>query len=561
MSGHRRSRPYNKCNRTGRNTTSKSNNVLTSLNCIYTNATSLNGSKRCELEATVAEEQPHLVFVSETWFGPDSAPNIPGYELMRQDRGSRGGGVAIYAHRKIEAAEVSDLRLRTELASATTLEATWCEIHIGNERVIAGCIYRPPTSSTQTDDEIINCLTCLASALEEKRITGTLVAGDFNLPAVSWADGYPCVRGNERSPGARLVDALEDLFLVQGVSAPTFTRANGDEKNALDLVIYEADSRVDSINHGPGLSTTKQQHQLLRWSYRLNCELKMAAVLPRPNYAKGDYRAMNEHFAATDWETTLGARSFQDAYDLLVNIIKEAERQHIPMTSRKDGKSAPWLNSELKALIKEKRSLWQINRACGGKDTVKSERYRVLVKSIRSKLVSAVNNYELELANDKKNPKRIYHYIRMRQKTKPGLELLQEAEGVVTSRAEIASTMNVHFASCFVVEPPTEDEHLPDFAARTTASITDCLVTITDIEQRLKALDAHKSPGGDGMHAAVFKECAGSLAVPLAHLFRRSLDESNLPSSWLEANVTPIYKKGSRASKENYRPISLTSVV
>ena len=87
--------------------------------------------------------------------------------------------------------------------------------------------------------------------------------------------------------------------------------------------------------------------------------------------------------------------------------------------------------------------------------------------------------------------------------------IARATEGVVTSRAEIASTRNVHFASCFVVEPPPEDEHLPDFAARTTASIT-------DIEQRLKAFDAHKSPGADVMHAAVFKKFAGSLAVPLA---------------------------------------------
>ena len=51
-----------------------------------------------------------------------------------------------------------------------------------------------------------------------------------------------------------------------------------------------------------------------------------------------------------------------------------------------------------------------------------------------------------------------------------------------------------------------------------------------------------------------------SLAVPLAHLYRRSLDTGLLPQDWTVARVVPIYKKGDRQSPSNYRPISLTAV-
>jgi hypothetical protein len=34
-----------------------------------------------------------------------------------------------------------------------------------------------------------------------------------------------------------------------------------------------------------------------------------------------------------------------------------------------------------------------------------------------------------------------------------------------------------------------------------------------------------------------------------------------LPEDWLDAIVVPLYKKGSKSRSENYRPISLTSVV
>ena len=39
------------------------------------------------------------------------------------------------------------------------------------------------------------------------------------------------------------------------------------------------------------------------------------------------------------------------------------------------------------------------------------------------------------------------------------------------------------------------------------------------------------------------------------------LDCSNIPADWIHANVTPIYKKGAKNLAENYRSISLTSLV
>ena len=48
------------------------------------------------------------------------------------------------------------------------------------------------------------------------------------------------------------------------------------------------------------------------------------------------------------------------------------------------------------------------------------------------------------------------------------------------------------------------------------------------------------------------------LAKPLALLFNKSLEKSEIHIDWKKANVTPIFKKGDRSSIENYRPVSLT---
>ena len=49
-------------------------------------------------------------------------------------------------------------------------------------------------------------------------------------------------------------------------------------------------------------------------------------------------------------------------------------------------------------------------------------------------------------------------------------------------------------------------------------------------------------------------------STPLAHLFNISL-QGIVPLEWKEANIIPLFKKGSRNKSVNYRPVSLTSVI
>ena len=86
-------------------------------------------------------------------------------------------------------------------------------------------------------------------------------------------------------------------------------------------------------------------------------------------------------------------------------------------------------------------------------------------------------------------------------------------------------------------------------------------VVTTVQTMRIRYQKVYGSPTGpDKIYPRVLKKLASEIAEPLYVIFKESLRQSVIPTDWRRTNVTPIFKKGSRQSAANYRPLSLTSV-
>jgi hypothetical protein len=81
--------------------------------------------------------------------------------------------------------------------------------------------------------------------------------------------------------------------------------------------------------------------------------------------------------------------------------------------------------------------------------------------------------------------------------------------------------------------------------------------TDQEINILLKNVDVSKECGYDGISNMILKICANCITSPLCKIINRSFSQGVFPSLWKFANVLPLFKKGDRQHKINYRPVSL----
>ena len=164
------------------------------------------------------------------------------------------------------------------------------------------------------------------------------------------------------------------------------------------------------------------------------------------------------------------------------------------------------------------------------------------------------------MSSIKEDPKKLHKYIRSQLKVKPTICALENGNGLTETESEAAESLLNYFQSVFVKE---DDGPIPECPVLVNEGDVLESVEFTPevIKNELESLKENKSPGPDGISSTVLKKCAAELSRPLLMLFKKTMNEGQIPQDWKRARIVPIHKKGSKSKPENYRPVSLTSQV
>ena len=511
------------------------------LKVLYTNAQSL-PSKIDELALVIVDQDPDIVIITETWCNSDinnAFLNLPGYFIdpdLRLDRSDThrgiGGGIIVYVRNGLTILASDNLRSDFNQYCSFIVKSD-------SDMIEFICVYRSPNSTESNNDKLVNDL---LTHMNKK--SNCVLIGDINFPNIDWES----ISSDKKA--ASFLKAVNDNFLEQCITFPTHTKGN-----ILDLLIVNNPDLFHTAEDIGRLG--KSDHIMICIELRFGKSFIPSSQLVQ-SWKNANLDGIRERLENTNWDFELSNQDCNGAWVTFHTKIMELLDEYVPKVPRRKEGKQPWMNKQLLREIRLKRRRWKRYKSSGGNPELFTL-YKESEKKVQQGKRRAKRALERKLARSEKSDRMFNAYVKSKTKCKVSVGPLKDANGkVISDSMEMAEELNGFFSSVFTRE---DTSNLPAPRIRSFEhSIKKVNFRQAVIEKKIAKLKPSAAPGGDGIAVKLLQEFAPLLARPLALIFNQSMTEGVVPSMWKEANVTPIYKKGSKSKPGNYRPVSLTSI-
>ena len=284
-----------------------------------------------------------------------------------------------------------------------------------------------------------------------------------------------------------------------------------------------------------------------------------------PDWKNADLDKLANNLAQIDWTYELEGMTGLTCWDFLKSKINDETDRCVPKKLRRVSSRPLWMNKNIMRLIRKKKRIWKwyTSSYYCRHDYHEYLAYKQIQSEVRKAVRNAKRNFERKLAREanKNNTKPFYSYMKKRTCNKVGVGPLKNSSGqLVTDDEKMAEMLNEFFCSVFTREDCSrvpEAEQLFE-GEEPLESIE---FSVEAVRKKLQQLRPNSAPGPDRLWPRVLQGLSGVISLPLAIVYTRCLADGSVPADWRVANVTPIFKKGSKGVTGNYRPVSLTCVL
>ena len=488
-----------------------------------------------------------ILTFSETWLSdgtPTSDLHLQNFQSPeRKDRpNDNHGGVVVYVKESIPYSRRLDLELNG-------LECIWIELKLKHKKLLLGTFYRPP-----------NALAVYTSLIEDSislamnsGIKDVIVTGDLN---------YNCL--NPLSSSARTIHSFcQEFGLVQTVEEPTHFTENSH--SLIDLIL---------VSNKDFVFRTGVAEPFLDQPVRYHCPIYGLFKFSKPKaktysrtvwkYDQGDYDQLRQDIKDTNWDLVKHDDVNKYAYGVskaILDIAKVCIPNKVVLIRPND---PPWLTNEIKKHIRIRKRAYK-----------KAKRTNLLTdwnkfKKIRNKVILLIRHTKQQhydsLCNKLKSasltPRDWWKTLKsfLPNTEKVSVPALKHQGQLFSDNEEKAQILNDFFASQSSLNDT--DSELPDMPMRNPDNVLDPRpFTSDEVATILVSLQGTKAPGPDQINNRVLSQISKEISPTLCDLYNSCIASDVFPSTWKEANVTAVFKKGDSSLSTNYRPISLLNVL
>ena len=419
------------------------------------------------------------------------------------------------------------------------------ELNVGNNRYVFCTVYRVGNSGEANHDSIVQSIKSMYSGRNLRKV---FIVGDFNLSSINWPHTEEAQESIDRIDKLFL-ESFSELGLHQCIMDPTHFKGR-----TLDIVLTNFRALISEVKVHNSESICKSDHYPI--TFKVSASVKKNKLPKRKiyNFKRASWDRLNDDLSRVPWSALVDRTDPETAWSNFKSVLFMLVDKHIPKITIKNDFNAPWFDAEcFEAYRKKERAHMKFKSDASLANELKRDSARSNFKHICNEKMrdNLYNSDDPALIT-----KKFWSHVKSKSKNHRLPECMSLNGTFRNSPLDKANLFNSYFFDQF-----SEASNYDVSIDWTSDSLFDIDFDPLEIKVLLSDLNSNKACGPDGIHGKILKQCAVSLALPLSMLFKLSYNSGSLPKDWRVANVVPVHKKGNKDNIENYRPISLTSLV
>ena len=508
------------------------------LGVLHLNIRSLLKPERLDhLKILIHQADPDILVLTETWLKKstsDSEISLSGFNLFRQDRAGKGGGVAIYVKTHFP------VTILHAAAIPSSFEIIALKINIGsNDSITVLGVYRPPSADALALDK-------LAQLMAKFSTSEILVLGDINL---NW----------RTQVSDKLKDICNSLNLTQLINE--FTRPNKKDISRSTLIDLILCNREDKITAAGVFEQGISDHCPIACVRSTKLKRTQPRIITRRNFKHFNEQAFFNDLFHSDIHVTSAIPDAELALEHFQKTFLQIVNKHAPFKKvRIKNRISPWFSPDLSALLKDRNKAWLLARRTG--DQTHWSSFRRIRNKCTAAVSKAKSTYYTDLITDSySDPTKFWKAVGNKSSTSSLPPSVKINGSMVAGPNEVCTALNTHFAATAHLFEDRHTGSAPNIDVNEYTVSPETQFSIHPIPthvvlEALQAINIRSSVGEDCLDPYFLKLSAPFIVDLITFIFNLSLSSGVVPNVWKSAHVVPLHKGGDCNDPNNYRPIS-----